>query len=338
MVCLCGIHLLLFLLLSDWEKLWLHQEYLESYTDPGWVRLLGEEFAETVVRTTPLWAILSALCVCRLIGTRNTFLKIIASAMSIIYFLLLLSLHSRAAVFVPALLAINYIVLGLKRRRFMAAIMLFIATLALMGALEGRTTDQHGLSTIPETILNPFVSLDPVGAISQTLMDFCQGVVVTAESLQLPDDFDLKYKILVFSPFPSVIDGYSSIREQSEHRLHGFVPMSGVGELLHFGWVYTCVLLIGLTALIRAHTKIVQKRPAVFLICNFLIMLSIYLLFSYPVRNALRYYWIAVALFVAVDFARRWFPAVDSARRNGEEFDRAQSKPVQPKFLFHPRK
>jgi hypothetical protein len=37
-------------------------------------------------------------------------------------------------------------------------------------------------------------------------------------------------------------------------------------------------------------------------------MISVYMLFSYPVRNALRYYWLAVYLFLAVDFARRRFP------------------------------
>src|SRR5262249_12338787 len=119
--------------------------------------------------------------------------------------------------------------------------------------------------------------------------------------------FNLKYKILAFSPLPSFVDGYSSIRSDSEQRLHDYVPMSGIGELYHFGWLYICVLLVGLTMFIRAHTALAAKAPVIFIVCNFLIMFSLYVLFSYPVRNALRFFWIAVILFVAADFAkRRW--------------------------------
>jgi hypothetical protein len=316
MVLLCSFHFLLFLLLSDWDKLWLHHVYMEPYIDYDWVDVFGDELSDMVMRTTSLWAILSTLCVCRLIGTRHTFLKLIANAMSIFYFFLLLSLHSRAAAFVPVLLATNYMVLRLRRRRTMVPIMIFIAVVALVGALGGRETDRHGLSTLPETILSPFASLDPFDQIKgtgigifQVLMDLCQGAIVTAESLQPTGDFILSYKILAFSPFPSFIDGYSSIRGTSEHRLHEYVPMSGAGEVFHFGWMYACILLIGLTVLIRAHTRIAEKNPAMFILCNFLIMFSIYLLFSYPLRNSLRYYWIAVALYVgAVAFAKHRLP------------------------------
>jgi hypothetical protein len=307
MILLCGLHLLVLLLLFDWSKLWLHQQYLQPLLDDRWMALLGDEVSDTVSRTSPLFAILSTFCVCRLIGTRYRGLMIIAGAMSLFYFLLQLSLHSRAAAFVPALFAVNFTILGLKGRRIIVPVMLVVAVISLMGALEGRETDRHGFSTLLETIASPFMSTDPFRPISEALMDFCQGTVVTAESFSLPADFDLQYKILVFSPLPSLIDGYSSVRPTSEHRLHLFVPMSGVGELYHFGWLYICVLLFGFTVFIRAHTAIADKIPAIFIICNFLIMFSIYLLFSYPVRNALRYYWIAVFVFAGVSFAlRRW--------------------------------
>src|SRR5262249_26112766 len=156
-----------------------------------------------------------------------------------------------------------------KGRRTMVPIMVFLTVIALMGALEQRATDRHGLSTLPETILSPFASSNPLDEISQSIMDFCQGAVVTAESFELYTDFNLKYKILAFSPLPSFVDGYSSIRSDSEQRLHDYVPMSGIGELYHFGWLYICVLLVGLTMFIRAHTALAAKAPVIFIVCNF---------------------------------------------------------------------
>lgn len=305
MISLCTLHLSLLLLISDWGKLWLHQEYLQSRIDEYWLTLLGDDFVETVARTTPLFAILSTFCVCSLIRTRYVSLRLIAGTLSLVYFLLLLSWNSRSAVFVPALLAINFTVLGLKRGKIIVPGLAFVAAISILGALAQRDTDRHGLSTIPETILSPFSDPDPLGKISEALMDFCQGTAVTAESFKFPADFPTTYKVLAFSPLPSLVDGYSSVRAVSEQDLHAFVPMSGIGQLYHFGLVYICFFLFILTAFIRAHTAIAHKSPVIFIVCNFLIMFSVYMIFSYPVRNALRYFWIGVFLLVAVQYARR---------------------------------
>jgi hypothetical protein len=58
------------------------------------------------------------------------------------------------------------------------------------------------------------------------------------------------------------------------------------------------VLIAELVLIIRIHARLAQRAPVVFLLCNFLIMFSIYMMLAYPVRNALRYGW--VALLVAV--------------------------------------
>jgi hypothetical protein len=304
-ILLCSVHFVLFLLVSDWNKLWLYQVYLDVGSDAEWVAIFGDQFSDTILRAGGPVAILSCLCVCRLIGTRHTILKFFASALTIFYFLILLSQHSRAAAFFPLLLAINFAILRLKGRRFLIPILAFVAAIAFMSALLGRGTDRHGLSALPETILRPFNSSNLFYDTTQALMDFCQGIVVTAEALQVTGDFDPWYKILAFSPLPSFIDGYSEIRDVSEHRLHEYVPMSGIGEVSHFGWLYISLLLIGFFVLIRQHTRIATYNPAIFILCNFLIMISIYVLFAYPLRNALRVYWLTVALFVAADFARR---------------------------------
>lgn len=309
MILFCAFHLLILMLISDWSKIWLHEQYLQSLVDDRWVALLGDEFSDTVSRTSALIAILATFSACRLIGTRHRAMMIVASAMSIAYFLLILSAHSRSAAFVPTVVAVNYLVLGLKGRRIVIPIMVVVAAISLLGSLGGRITDRHGLSTLPETVLMPLMGSDVFDNVIQGLMDFCQGSVVTAESFEVPADFDLRYKILAFSPLPSFIDGYSSIRADSQFRLHDYVPMSGVGEVWHFGWPYACFLIIIWTVFVRAHAAIAEKVPVVFIICNFLITFSVYMMFSYPVRNALRYYWIGVFLLIGVSLVKRIRPS-----------------------------
>lgn len=326
-IVLCSIHLMLYLLVVDWNELWYYDTYLSVGMDAKWVVIFGDRFSDAILKMGAAFAILSCLCVCALIGTRHTTLKVLASALTLFWFTNLVSQHSRAAVFFPLLLAFNFALLRLKGRTVVIPILLVVAAIAIMGALIGRGTGRHGFSALPETITSPFVDYNPIVAMSYALMDLCQGIIVTVESLQLTVDFNPWYKILPFSPLPSFIDGYSSIREASEYRLHDFVPMSGVGEVYHFGWFYVGLLLIGYIALIRAHTKIASKNPAIFILCNLLITLSLYILFAYPLRNALRFYWIAVVLLIAADFAgRRSAKANQSTLRRRNVMSRWQTQ------------
>jgi len=304
-IVLCSVHFALYLLVTDWSQLWLYEKYLSVGMDVKWVALFGESVSDTILKTGPAFAILSCLTVCSLIGTKHTVLKFLAGALTVFYFAIAVSQHSRSAAFFPLLLAVNFALLRLKWRTIVIPILVFVAVVALLGALIGRNTDRHGLSTLPETIASPFVNADPLYVISQAIVDSCQGIIVTAESIQIEADFDPWYKILAFSPIPSYIDGYSSIREENEHRLHEYIPMSGVGEAFHFGWFYIGLLLIGYIIGIRAHTKIAAKNPAIFILVNLLITLSIYVLLAYPLRNSLRFYWIALALILAVNLTSR---------------------------------
>ena len=59
MILFCAFHLLILMLISDWSKIWLHEQYLQSLVDDRWVALLGDEFSDTVSRTSALIAILA---------------------------------------------------------------------------------------------------------------------------------------------------------------------------------------------------------------------------------------------------------------------------------------
>jgi hypothetical protein len=313
---LIASHLLLFFVVVDWHKLWSHRMYSETMVDYDVVNVIGVGASFTIMRVTPLWAILSVLCVCLLSGSRSVFLKCAAWLMSSCYFLILLSDDSRTAALVPGLIAIYYAVLRLKGRAVVVPVMCVFAALAIGSALNGRGAPTHGISTGPLKVVGLFQQGAAQGLL-QGVLDFCQGAFVTAESLQIRGDFPERYKLLAFSPLPSVIDGYSSIVAASEHRLHVYVPMSGIGEAINFGWPFVGLLIAIITLITRTHIKLARTHPVVLLLCNFLIMTSIYVLFSYPLRNGLRYAWLALFISLLPTLRQKWRPQVKQPELSG---------------------
>jgi len=339
-VILLVAHLSLFMILADWKKLWFYQIYLQSIVDNDMAQLFGVEFTSTVMRTTPFWGISSALCVCLLTESRSPFLKSITWITSLCYFLILLSSHSRTAAFVPGLMAVYYTVLRPKGRGIIMPVMWIMTILALTSALAGRSTSEHGLSAIPFSLVRPFVDTGGVD-ISQIILNFFEGVFVTAESFQIKGNFPTLYKILSYSPLPSLIDGFSLIQAKSEHRLHDYVPMSGVGEAVNFGWWYVVLLIGVVTLIVRTHLRLAKDSPVIFLTCNFLIMFSTYLLFSYPLRNALRFGWLAFAISLLVmAFRRRHVTAALTAPHDDEKDSPTAERVGTPAFRWrgHSRK
>ena len=277
----------------DWAKLWSHRFYLEEIVDEDSIRLFGLEFCSTITRMTPLFAILSVLSACLLAEAKSLLFKPLAVIVSGSYFLILYAGDSRACVFVPGLIAVYFGLLRLNGRKIVVPAMGILAGLAFFSALSGRAAIRHGLSTFPGGLVRVFGEQSGFSVV-QAILDFFQGIFVTAESLQIRSGFPINYKLLAFSPLPSLIDGYSLVLLVAQHRLHRYVPMSGVGEAINFGWPFVCLLIAVLTIIVRTHMRLSTKHPAIFLLCNFLVMFSFYLLFSYPLRNGLRYAWLAL--------------------------------------------
>jgi hypothetical protein len=289
-ILLVGVHLILFSMIVDWQKLWLHRIYLQEIVDNNAVDTLGLSISDTVMRLTPFFAILSVVTSCLLAGSRATMFKLVAGVITLCYFVLLLAFNSRSAAILPAIAAIYFFVLKLKGRWLIVPILTALTALSVTSVLIARNTYAHGLSMILTYFLMPLSNKSD--AWLQVVMDFCQGIFITAESLQVTGDFHSMYKILAFSPLPSLLDGYSALVKVSEHRLSYAVPMSGVGEAINFGWPFVCVLIAEIALIVRAHLKLATSNPPLFLLCNFLIMFALYLIFSYPIRNALHFAWL----------------------------------------------
>jgi hypothetical protein len=295
-IALVVLHLVIYSLVVDWQKLWFHRNYLEPLYLGSGIALPKDKLYTSILGMSSLFAILSIVCFCVLQGSRSVFFRWVAAITSCCYFTILLAINSRTAAIVPGVAAIFFHILGYKGRKIVVPVMSAFALIAIISALNGRNSYEHGISAIPDHVVSSFTTDSPEQSL-QVVLDFFQGIFVVAESLQVHDEFRTVYKVLSFSPLPGLIDGYAAQRKQNEQMLSPMVPMSGLCAAINFGFPYVCVLIGLLTVMTRVHVRLVASSPVVFLLCNFLLMFCCYVLLTYPVRNAFRYGWLA--LFIA---------------------------------------
>lgn len=296
------LHFALFLLSSDWNRLWFSIGYLMPIIDPILSGYLGEGLVGTIYRSLLPIAVLASVGFYASIHLKKPLMGILFAAIGGFYFLVLFSLHSRSAVIVPLFIAATHFVIGRRFRRTVVLLLAFVSIVSLVSALEGRRGySEQGFASIPSTIGGIF-KRDPAESFGSMFVNASEGIFVVAESLQVDRPFSVRYMVLAFSPLPSFLDGYARIREHDEHRLHVFAPMSGIGEVINFGWPFVCLLVALFTIATRLHFRLAEHKPLVFIACNFLLLFSSYYILAYPIRNALRFLWLAIL--IAVVFGR----------------------------------
>jgi len=290
---LLSLHFLIFLSISDWDLLWYNTEYLSPVVDQRSLSLFGSVFTDTIARMTLLFAVLAPIGLYASLNLKKSFLAYGFLFFCIFYFLLEFALHSRSAAVITILIATLHYTMGRKFRRTIIFLLAILSIFSLICALESRNNEKHGFSSIPDTISDAF-DHDVSDTSEMIITNFCQGIFSVAESLQVNDPFETRYKLLAFSPLPSFIDGYADILENQAHRLHLYVPMPGIGEVFNFGWPFVSLLIALYVTTIRLHSRLAATKPMLFLLCNFLIMFSLYHILTYPLRNGLRYLWFAL--------------------------------------------
>jgi hypothetical protein len=132
-----------------------------------------------------------------------------------------------------------------------------------------------------------------------SIYNFFTGGFVMAEAFQRVNlYYPPIYKLLSFSPLPSIIDGFSEVRHY-QHRLFIYGPFSSFAEAYHFGWTYFLVFFLILAIVLYQTTKMWRENPN---IVSFVLLTpfyySVFLMFSYPIRSVFR--WLILALLVAV--------------------------------------
>ena len=290
-----ALHAVLFLVVTDWDKLWLHHTYLESLADRGVVYLLGFEFVSGIIRSTVFMYVLSIFGLFLALTGNSQLSKCVLLSFAIFYFVLFLSFDSRFAAAFPAFLCFAYAVGNYRAKGLVIPALVLLCAAVLMYSLNGRGMGDQGVSAIAHTFGSTFAG-PPLETLGSLILNITEGIYETSESLQMNASFPEIYKILSFSPLPSAVDGFRNINELFQIRLHEFMPMSGAGEAFHFGAIYIVALVAMIIAVVRIHLMLARRNPAMFLMCNILVTFSIYHMLAYPLRNALHFAWLAVAL------------------------------------------
>lgn len=287
------LHFFVFIIFSDLTLVWSNSQYLSDIANAGMTDFNFLGIGSAAIRALPLMLIITAVatCVALRLGSYGT--SLLSGSISLFYFLLMLGLHSRSAAFSPMVVAAVAYAFRSKHYRVVVPLCVLLGILSINIAISGRGSAYQGISALPGDL---FLLFSNATGFMDLAGQLAQGAFVLAESLVLEPDFSLRYKILSFSPFPSFIDGFNSILFLDQVRLHTFVPMTGIGEIIHFGPIFIVVAAATLLLLARACILLSERNMLLFTLVNFLCCLGVYATFAYPVRTGFRFIWLSLAI------------------------------------------
>jgi hypothetical protein len=102
--------------------------------------------------------------------------------------------------------------------------------------------------------------------------------------------YELKYKILVFSPLVAAIDGYTDeLKEANILKIHTYAPVNFMAELYFFGWQYMIGFLIFFVVFMRYINKTVIKYGILGITASSTLYLFFLKMQQYPIRNSFRF-------------------------------------------------
>jgi len=175
------------------------------------------------------------------------------------------------------------------RRPILGVVFVLLAAMALVNALQGRTSGTHGLSQVGEAF-SYLMSFQDVSFV-KFYTNIFEGVFSQGEAFYYRQhEYNNHYKLLSFSPFPSFVDGFRSHALPHAVRLNYYVPMGATGEVYLFGpyymAVYWCTMAFAYICTIRMA---IERRYNSFLFSIAILSLCTFLQFTYPVRWVFRF-------------------------------------------------
>jgi len=235
-------------------------------------------------------------CLCAITLSRRLWpLALFFAACWIFVFIFQAGAHERGATAIAGLFVITYILLSPRINWAIITATVAAGLLSYPLAIIGRGLPMQGISSIFFTF-DMFSSVDFKAFFDLAITNLCEGIFVFAESISAPVSYPLTYKLLSFSPLPSAIDHYESIRPYFQIRLSESVPLSGFAEVYKFGVGYSALLFLYFFLVIRIHHKVRDSNPTAFFLANTFLFLSFFMLNAYPLRNGLKFMLVAAVV------------------------------------------
>jgi hypothetical protein len=164
---------------------------------------------------------------------------------------------------------------------------LVIFVFLFVKVIVGRNFGVYGVAVQGE-IISEVASLNWIAVLFGMMINFGDGFLNLANTSVHDFLYSLEYKVGSFSPFPSVIDGFSEIQEE-EHRISLFVPFNALSEAYSFGAPYFLLLLFIIFLFLYSSDR-VYNLVGLYgrLILVVILFWNVFLMFGYPIRNVMR--------------------------------------------------
>nr|WP_314259172.1 hypothetical protein [uncultured Devosia sp.] len=193
-------------------------------------------------------------------------------------------------------------VAGVMAQRHRAAVVVGavgLALLALLMALSGRASGEFGIAVLPGTFTATIAAAPEL--LLAVFGNLTQGIFVTNDGFLLNPQHPELYKLLSFSPLPSALDGFDEIRRIQGVRLHDWVPMSAITEVIAFGPLHAAAAMLSLMLGMRLSLLAAGRGHV---LVSVLAGTWIFLIFvqasAYPLRNVFRQELMILALLSVV--------------------------------------
>lgn len=283
------LHLASFSAAVNWNLVWHNSQYL-LMSNPAILNRAGG-LPNLLLSMNKFAGLLSWGLLSYLIVSGRGKLSIIVAPIAMAYLFYQLGAHSRYS---AAYVTVFSVIVSLRPRgRFFAILGAGIALMMLLGSLTGRSSGNHGLSSIP-LFLNDLGRLNS-NDIGFLLINVFEGFFVSSEVLRLSHNYETVYKFLSLSPTLSFMDGFNVLRPQMEMRLNPLVPISALTEVKLFGpgfLLYYFSLLILATHL--SNRLLTLKQDAAAIALNAVVFMIWFLQFTYPTRTMSRFIYLVI--------------------------------------------
>ncbi|QEC68561.1 hypothetical protein FRZ67_15060 [Panacibacter ginsenosidivorans] len=194
---------------------------------------------------------------------------------------------------------------------------LLLTLLLYIGVLYGRNAanrNTQGIAAISGNIRNGIEGaalLFP--KIATTAFSSGWNLSLSLKKFETKDvSFDLKYKMLVFSPLISSIDGYNDkLEDKNRLLLSPYAPVGFIGETYFLGAGFFLFAIFFLYFAVRYCNKIVARYNLLGMLLLSPAFLFFFKMQGYPVRNCFRYLIIGIIL----GYMLNWFQK-RKAKRN----------------------
>jgi hypothetical protein len=283
-------HIVLFFLIN-WSLVWSNDRYL-LMNGPG-VMGTANPFTTALIRIFPLVGLTTFVILAVYAGRGRIYVLLSLMPLALFNLAYQTGAHSRKAVlFILIYAGLRYMV---RKDRTSLILGSVLGAVVLVFCLGGRGYSDQGISTIfsPGATLAAYFSDNP----GEAFLNIFEGAFSTTELFNRAYAASTQYKILSFSPLPSFIDGFDSVRLSQMHKLGPFSPPSAVFEVWSFGGLYIFGFVLVQAIVGRVVVKALKRSNDLLAIsANAMMAVATYLEFTFPIRTIFRFVFVALAL------------------------------------------